>query len=153
MESRLEQGGVVMKGLYRCLAVATLLLGTPHIARAQEDGYPPPPPTPIPGDVEGSLDAIANALSGNDTTDIESVIVTTSNGKVLELVFATASKITALRPFSIGQDDFKVPKLTPGGQVIWYSGYRTINCNYDGSPGTALSCGDPRQGRRDCTSG
>jgi hypothetical protein len=122
------------------------------MVRAQEDEYPPLP-TEIPGDIEGSLGVIANALSGNDTNSIESAIVTTLDGKVLALVFATASKISAVRPFDVGENDFKVPRLTPGGQVIWYSNYTKITCDYQGSPGTLLQCFDKQGGRRPCTQG
>jgi hypothetical protein len=83
-----------MRRLYRCLAVAGLLLWTDHIAGAQEDQYAPPLPEEIPEDVDGAMAKIGEVLKAMGVRALESVVVAgiTDKGEDSQVAFANKVK-------------------------------------------------------------
>jgi hypothetical protein len=135
-----------MKCLYGCLAVASLLLWTDHIAWAQENQYDLP--VEIPEDVDGAMAKIGEVLKGMGVETLDSVVVLGLKGNEEPLVaFAIKTKrdaAAAAMPCNVptgvscGVDPSSsfpactaappallIPKCDPatGRLIEWYAGF------------------------------
>jgi hypothetical protein len=143
----MSKEGVVMKCLYGCLVVATLLLWTDHMAGAQENQNAPLVPELIPEDVDGAMEEIQRVLETMGVKALDSVVVLgfTDEGEESMVAFAIKTKqdaaagatcdiptgmscgVDPTSTFPACQPDMPallIPRCDSTGKLIeWYAGF------------------------------